>query len=433
MPHVPSLSCRRHLTAASALLASTMLAGLATPAAAQELNWNGSHTSEWGDPTNWDENRTPTDDDTIIVNTNSENAARSVETGNFSVAGLRVGVAGDPNVLVGMSIDGYLGVGNASETAETIVGQNGGQGSIVLYGGLDTSHLLVGIGPGSFGQIITGALLPDAPPKLYVSSAIVGSEGGTGRLDLLKADVAFGGLSMSGDASSILLHTNATMMIGSATLQGGTFDVTDKSALRIDHSTILAGSLKIGGQSSLVAGDIDVQGGGFSLDELSTGDVDELRIARGTGTIGGTSLLTAKSVQVGGSFSVDGTVQPSEATLEIVRGATVRTKHPTPDFVGSGAGSIGSVRVADATWETDGDIGIGLGGATGTARDFEPRHGVQHQPYHHGSQHRLAGKGITDDPVVAFGQRNRHRRHRPGISYARSFVDDHDWAASHGL
>ena len=251
----------------SLMLAGTAIIAIATPAAAQN-RWDGSESTDYEDPANWEQNAVPGALSAAQIDTTTN--APVVTTGQIARAGtLRVGVAGEGALTV--RDGGQLILGDSANGGLLSVGGSrvlsvaGGIGTLLVTGqnsgvsGASGLAFEVGVGPSSVGtvRIEDGA-------ELFTSTGLIGSEptatgtvtitgagslweftSGAGgvRIGSLNSDTANGTLNVL-DGGRVFFPDGVGWTVGS----GGTINVDGAgSSLLIDTAIQSRGTINITG------------------------------------------------------------------------------------------------------------------------------------------------------------------------------------------
>ncbi|WP_037565894.1 autotransporter domain-containing protein [Sphingomonas sp. UNC305MFCol5.2] len=315
---------------ATALLATTVLAGIAAPAHAQSVTWNGSASTDFDDPANWNENRAPAPADTIIVNNDASSSNAPTEAGDKSVYRVLVGTAGNSNAV--LNVDGSLFFSGSSDGRPLdTIGANGGAGTVNVTGAWRSVGTVAGVGSGS-----RGVLSAASGGRIETGNLSLGIAGGEGQLNLDIASTVLSGDVRLGDADSGVGNVMALaaqwdmddLTVNTGRLQAYLGELT-ADTVRINHS----------GPDDRIA-ELDVGG---------TATVLTVQVGGESGPTGQETGVTGRGI-----LNISGTLITSQAFV--------------PSVIGFGAGSDGQVTMSGGTWNSAYAVMAGLLGATGTLR-----------------------------------------------------------------
>jgi hypothetical protein len=256
------------LTAAGLGAAPPAAAGAAVPSCG--VTFEGTVSSQWGDPANWSTGQVPGPHSNVCVT-----SASPVATGTIDIHSLHVGVGTTVTSVV------FGGVGPAvpvKDAAVTISGMlaDTGDSSVLLDGTLRAAAI------DNPGVILAGAGPCTKPPRVVCRASTITSPAlsSTGTIWANNGNVRL---------------TDDPRQLHDGTLTGGTLEVWggplgDAMVLPGHISSIAAGTI------DLESGNIDSQGGGNALASLSS-----------IGSHG--TLLDASSLTVTGNLTAHGTLE----------------------------------------------------------------------------------------------------------------------------
>jgi outer membrane autotransporter protein len=315
---------------AGALLATTILAGIAAPAHAQStIDWNGSQSSDWQNAANWDQNRVPATNDLISIQNDVNTSSVSTQDGDNAVYRVLVGSQAGANAQ--LYVNGSLFFAGGGATAPDIIGAGGGTGRVDVRGFWRSAGLMIGVGGGvpSKGTLV-----------------IQGVNGGTAKLEAAYISLGVG----SGSTGSLAISGSSALTGGvAAGIDGGTGNIslTDHSGWQASYINLINGSALVSTASVLDTGDVRV---GY------TGGTGSLFIRSG-------SVVNAQKLAVGG-FSDGANNSSGTGTLEVSGSATLTTSGAAT--IGSGAGSSAAVSINLSRWASGGGLVLGTLGGSGS-------------------------------------------------------------------
>jgi fibronectin-binding autotransporter adhesin len=281
----------------------------------QDVDWDGSDSTDWFTAANWVSNTVPTIIDVVTINTTSPNPTRietaGAMTGDIGIGSLN-GASGSLTIAGGgtLSTDG---------TAE--VGSNGGSGSVLVTGTGSAwsiaDALALGTGPAGAG---TGGRLELAQG----GSVIVGGGGGSGDVTLGAAGEAAGELVLGAGAGALQAAGLGISSTGVLRFDTGsaayTFDAVlngNGAVSQQSGTTILtADSSGFAGTTSLLGGTLLVNGNLGGTLAVGTGAT-----LGGSGTVGQTTVNAGGILSPGnsiGSLTVNGNLDIAANSIFVV-------------------------------------------------------------------------------------------------------------------
>jgi outer membrane autotransporter protein len=338
---------RRRIGLAILLLSTTALTGLAAgPARAADTTWDGSTSTDWFDPSNWDTNAVPTAADNVFVSID--------QSGNFPVV-IGTGAEAD-HVLIGVDDDGFLGVSGVALNAVAVsVGSEfGTQGLLGVVAG---------------GSVVT-------------TGDFIAGDAGNGIADFgAGTNLTVGGITAvaksNGPGGELNFHDGATGVLDEvavATGQSTQGRLKVESGADVDVTTLVLGGLPDANATVLV------DGAGSTLDIAGYLSVGDQGIATLNVSDGGQVVLADNSnaAIIGSAAGSNGTVNVANGmlslgnnglsvgnngtgALNISAGGSTDASYLT---IGDGSMSTGTVTVSDTGSQllSDGDGDVGFSG-----------------------------------------------------------------------